>query len=345
MNAVNDSGRAQNYSSLMKDLEAGTLKPPYFFFGPEDVLVERALDKLKKVALESGSEDFNWNVFRADSDDFNDEAFADALNSLPLIPARRVVVLKQASGVLRQKGLAQLMESSIRQSPADLVLVLIEETPDFKKTFYQLLAQNCTCVSFPFPNYTELHQHLRSYAADFGKELADDTLERILTETNPSLRDLLSKLEVLLLYVGDKKTVEPQDMEECTAFTREVEIFKLLQALGKRNAAEARLTLEQLLQRRVEIGALISLLYRQIWALYRMKYLQEQKVPNWKWKEHLNIKPQFLEKRYRQYLPNYSRRELGRSLEILAQADKDRKSSAVQDDFILRTLTENLLEP
>ncbi len=334
-----------NYHSFMKDLDEGRLQPTYFFYGPEDVLIERALRRLKEVALEAGSEDFNWNVFRSDADDMDWSVFGDALTSLPLLASRRVVVLKGVGRVLRNKGVTKLIESALRQPPQDLIFVMIEENPDFKKSFYKMVAETSTSVAFPFSTPQQLQEHLRNFAAEFGKEIPDATMDRMLTDTNPSLRDLLSKLEILIFYVGDKRILEPKDLEACTAFTREVDVFKLLQALGKRNEAEARLVTEQLLQRKFDAGMLISLLYRQIWAMYRMKYLQEKRIPNWKWQEQLNIKPQFLEKRYRQYLRNYTRAELGRSIEILAQADKLRKTSAVQDDYILRTLTENLLKP
>jgi len=53
------------------------------------------------------------------------------------------------------------------------------------------------------------------------------------------------------------------------------------------------------------------MLFRQTWALYRMKYLQEKKVSPARWQEELDLRPAFLEKRYRQYLPHYTRGELG----------------------------------
>ena len=341
---VNETA-ALSYQSFMKALGEGQLQPTYFFYGPEDVLVERVLKRLKEVALEAGSEDFNWNFFRSDADDMDWGVFGDALTSLPLLASRRVVILKGVNRILHNKGVAKLIESALRQPPQDFVFVLIEENPDFKKSFYRMVAETSTLVAFPIPTLVQLQDYLEDFAAGFGKKIPDNTMDRILTDTNPSLRDLLSKLEILIFYVGDKKTLEPKDLEACTAFTREVDVFKLLQALGKRNEAEVRLIAEQLLQSKFDPGMLISLLHRQIWAMYRMKYLQEKRIPNWKWQEQLNIKPQFLEKRYRQYLPNYTRAELGRSIEILCQADKLRKTSAVQDDYILHTLTENLLKP
>lgn len=342
---MNGMETALSFPDLIKDLEAKKLNTAYFFFGQEDVLMERALKRMKEVALEPGAADFNWNVFRADADDIDWSAFADALTSMPLLATRRVIVLKRTGKALRNKSIIRLIENAVTTPAPDMILVLIEENPDLDKSFYKVLAKHCACVEFPLLRPAQIQQVLKDFAADFDKEIAEAALERILADTDPGLRELLSKLEVLIFYVGEKKVIEPADVEECTAFTREVEIFKLLQALGSRNASEARLVADQLSSRKVELGALISMLYRQIWALYRMKYLQEQRIPNWKWSDMLKIRPAFLEKRYRTYLGNYSRPELGRSIEIIAEADKLRKSSAVQDDYILRTLTERLLEP
>ncbi len=334
-----------NYQSLARDLQNKNLQPVYFFYGAEDYLIDKALKLLKKSALEPGSEEFNWTVFRADSDEMDWSLFADSLNSLALIPSQRVVVLKQVNRALRNKGALRIIESIIKQPPADLTFVLVEREPDLKKAFYKTIIQHSTVVNFPVLRSAELQRQLVEFTREFGKEISAAALEKILTETDPSLRELLQKLEVLIFYIGDQEVISEQDVETCTAFTREVEIFNLLKAIGGKDASACRRIAEQLIQKKVEIGALFTLLYRQIWAMYRMKYLQEQRVPNWKWQEHLNIRPQFLEKRYRQYIPNYSRGELGRSLEILAEADLARKTTAIQDDVLLRTLIEKLLKP
>lgn len=337
-------GTPLNYSELLARLNQGRLDPCYFFYGPEDVLVERVLQKLKEKAIDPGTEAFNWDSYRAD-EEMNWTAFADALTSLPLLASRRVVVLKHAGKAQSTKGAAAVIDRAIKQPAPDLTLVLIETEADEKKAFYKKLMETCTTAYFPYPKPFELQKYLREYAAEFHKEITEEALSRILSDSSPSLRDLLSKLEVLVFYLGDKTTIEAPDVEECTIFSREVEIFKLLQALGCRDAAGARLTLEQLLRSRTDTGGLIHLLYRQVWALYRMKYLAEKKVPAAQWQAQLNLKPAFLEKRYREYLPHFSRRELGRCLELLAQADFQRKTLSVDDEQIFWTLTENLLNP
>jgi DNA polymerase-3 subunit delta len=332
------------YQELMTRLDQGRIESSYFFSGPEDVLIERALARLKAKAIDPGTEEFNWSSFRAD-DEMNWAVFADALTSLPLLASRRVVVLKHAGKASSAKGAISVIERTIKQPSPDLTLVLIEPEADEKKALYRKWMESCTTVHFPNPKPFELQKYLREYAADFQKVITDEALSRILSDSSPNLRDLLSKLEVLVFYIGNKEVIEAVDVETCTVFSREVEIFKLLQAIGSRDSNLARQTLQQLLRSRSDTGAMIHLLYRQTWALYRMKYLQEKKVPPAQWSTQLNLKPQFLEKRYREYLPHYSRRELGRSLELLAQADMQRKTSAAGDDQIFWMLTENLLNP
>jgi DNA polymerase-3 subunit delta len=336
---------AWSYAQWKRAVDQGQIAPAYFFFGPEEVLIGQALSKLKEKAVEKSSLDFNWDLFRADADDMNWAAFADALTSLPLIPARRVVVLKSAGKAAHQKVVAGLLERTLQDPPSDLTLVMIEEEPDFQKIFYKKLVERCIAVAFPFSKPAELQALLRDFAASFGKQITDAALERVLSESAPGLRDLLSKMEVLVFSMGERQTIDVRDVEECTAFSREMELYNLLDALGRRDGSSVRATLHTLLQQRAETGALIFMLYRQIWALYRMKYLQEKKTPAAQWQAHLDLRPAFLEKRYRQYLTNYTRRELGKSLEVLALADEYRKTSALSEQILLWWLLENLLNP
>jgi len=333
------------YSDWLQHLAKGQMASCYFFFGPEEVLIGRALEKLKEVVLEPGTADFNWDLYRAGADDMNWAAYADALTSLPLLAARRLVVLKQAGRAQQNKAVANLIERAVVNPPSDLTLVFIEEEPDLRKAFFKKLTDHCVSVAFLFARPIELQRYLKEYVAGFGKEITEDALERILVDSSPGLRELFSKLEVLVFFTGDKKAIEAEDVEACSAFSREVEIYHLLDALGRRDGAEARTTLERLLQRRADVGALIYSLQRQIWALYRMKYLQEKKVPVAEWQAQLDLKPPFLAKRYREYLPHFQRRELGRSLEILAQADRARKTAAVSDPMLSWMLIEKLLNP
>jgi DNA polymerase-3 subunit delta len=332
------------YHELLTQLDQDRIDPCYFFYGPEDVLIERALAKLKQVAVDPGTEEFNWSSFRGD-DEMNWMAFADTLTSLPLLASRRMVVLKYAGKIQSTKGALAILERALKQPVPDLTLVLIEPEADEKKSFYRKIMERCTVVAFPNLKPVELQKYLREFVLSYGKEISEEALARILSDSSPSLRDLLSKIEVLVFYIGEKKKIEASDLEECSVFSREVEIFKLLQAIGNRDAAGTRLTLQQLLRSRADIGGLIHLLYRQTWALYRMKYLAEKKMPASQWSSLLNLKPSFLEKRYRDYLPRYSRRELGLSLELLAQADLQRKTLSVGDEQIFWILAENLLNP
>ncbi|MBU0519431.1 DNA polymerase III subunit delta [bacterium] len=336
----------KNITALEKDFTQKQVAPAYFFYGPEEYLADQALSRLKETIIEPGTEDFNWNVFRADADDLDWAVFADALTSLPLLPSHRVVVLKRFEKVTRNKSVLQLIERTLNSGATDLTVVLMQsEAPDWTKPAYKKIGQLCSKVVFNHPKVHELQSYLAKHAASFGKTLESDASERILTQSEPSLRELFSKLEVLIFYVGEKETIELSDVETCTAFTREVEIFNLLQALGGRQAGQVRRIVDLIMQQRVDTGALISLMQRQVWALYRMRYLHETRVPQSKWQQSLNIRPQFLFTRYKQYLSNYDRGELGRSLDILAQADLERKTTGVSNELLLRRLTEQLLKP
>lgn len=336
---------AWSFSQLKQALDKGQVSSAYLFYGPEEVLINQALSQLKQKALAKGASDFNWDVFRADAGEMDWTAFADTLTSLPLIPVRRIVVLKGAEKAARNKTVANLVERTLQDPPPDLTLVMVESEPDLQKSFYKKILEHCTPVAFPFSKPAEIHGHLRDFAASFGKSLSDEALERMLSESSPGLQDLLSKLEVLIFFVGDRQSIEARDVADSTAFSREVELYGLLDAVGRRDGSAARMTLQSLLQQRSETAGLIIMLFRQTWTLYRMKYLQEKKVPPARWLEELDLRPAFLEKRYRQYLSNYTRGELGKSLEILAKADQYRKSSSLGEPLIMWWLIENLLNP
>ena len=72
-----------------------------------------------------------------------------------------------------------------------------------------------------------------------GKNLAPQAREMILTRAGDDLRGLQQELEKLILSVGDRTTILPEDVESMVADRGEGWIFDLTRALGERDAGAA----------------------------------------------------------------------------------------------------------
>src|SRR4051794_18968619 len=81
------------YQAVEKALESQSFAPLYFFFGEEPYLVQQAVNYLKVCALHEGAADFNYSSYYAADADLS--SVRDEVETLPMMAARRVVVLRE----------------------------------------------------------------------------------------------------------------------------------------------------------------------------------------------------------------------------------------------------------
>ena len=72
--------------------ELSTYKPVYLIFGDQDLLLERALEQLKRNVGEVADLDFNSETF--DGENASADEIVSACNTLPFASERRLVVVR-----------------------------------------------------------------------------------------------------------------------------------------------------------------------------------------------------------------------------------------------------------
>jgi DNA polymerase-3 subunit delta len=83
----------QFYNSVEKALESQKFAPLSFFYGEEPYLIQQAVTYLKTCALHEGLADFNFSSYYAADADLSQ--VRDEVETLPMMSARRVVILRE----------------------------------------------------------------------------------------------------------------------------------------------------------------------------------------------------------------------------------------------------------
>ncbi|MEN0060137.1 MAG: DNA polymerase III subunit delta, partial [Bdellovibrio sp.] len=112
-----------------KDLEKGQLAPLYFLFGEEPYLLNQSVDRFKYSVLTEGAVDFNYSLFYAQDADVT--SVRDGVETLPMMAARRLIVLKEAQE-LSDKEWAEL-EPLINEPVESSVFVILASRIDKRK--------------------------------------------------------------------------------------------------------------------------------------------------------------------------------------------------------------------
>ena len=194
------------------------------------------------------------------------------------------------------------------------------------------------------------------------KEIRDEALAELINSTGPNSQQLVTEIEKLALYVGERSNIESADVAAIVTRNKQARSFALADALGDRDLPKLLRTLDEELwgmqfdKQKSEIG----LLYGLISKVRAMIFLKEMVREGWikpdvdfaRFKSQLERIPagQFPEDRkfnplsmhpfmlYRA-LPqagNYTLQELIRAMEILLECNQRLVSSTLDERLVLQ---------
>lgn len=316
-----------------KDLEQGNLAPLYFMFGEEDYLLNQSTERFKYAVLTEGAIDFNYTLFYAsDADIVN---VRDAVETLPMMAARRLVILKEAQE-LNDREWQEL--ESILETPVDsTVFVIMATRVDKRKKQIRLLLDKADSVEFKKPFENQIPQWIKYIAGTLQLQITDDATHLLHKLVGNHLTEIESELKKLGDFVGERKRIEVSDVAQAVSRSREENVFDFTKAIGENDRVKALEHLVHLMdQGQNEIG-IVSLVARHIRLLLLIKKGLDEGLHGAKLAHYAQIPPYFLES-YVDQNRSWSVRKLEQTLAILSDTDKALKSSPLSSHIWLENM-------
>jgi DNA polymerase-3 subunit delta len=304
----------------LRDGEPG---PLYFVHGKERYLVDRAVDLLRARVLDPRTRDFNYELF------YGKEAGAarivQAARTLPMMAKRRLILVRDADE-MKADELAGLIPYV--QSPApETCLVFVGEKVDARLKFFTAFKKSGVLLKLDPLYERQLPDFVRGEARARGVQIA--------------LGQLADAVERLALYVGGqdggRKNVGPDDVETVVATTRQRSVFELANAVGEGSRPRALAMLTSMLDAKESGVRIVAMLARHVRQLWITQELLQRTGDKFEIAQALGIPPFFVDDMMKQ-ARKLDRARLTRMHAALYLADKNLKSSRLEDSRILETL-------
>lgn len=316
-----------------KDLEKGQLAPLYFLFGEEPYLLNQCVARFKFAVLNEGAVDFNYDLFYASDADVT--RVMDAVETLPMMAAKRLVILKEAQE-LTDKEWATL--ESLISSPVDsTVFVLLAQRIDKRKKTIRLLMDKADCVEFKKPYENEVPRWIKFIAGNLGLTIADDAIHLLHKLVGNHLTEIEAELVKLGEYIGAPRKIEVSDVAAVVSRSKEESVFDFTKAVGSNDRVKALEHLVHLLdQGQSEVG-IVTLLARHIRILLTIKKGLHEGLSGAKLAHYAQVPPYFLES-YLDQAREWNTRKLEQTLVVLSDTDKALKSSPLSSAIWLENM-------
>jgi len=185
-------------------------------YGVDLYLEEETLEEIRRRAAGAGVE----SVETFYGDEVNWEDLAEELATGDLF-GDRLVVVRHADSIRDDRG-GTVQEQLLGSPPAGAQLVfLIPGRPDRRLKSTRLFEAHCLGIACPLPEPWELSGWIVRFLKQRGYRISRSAAEIAATLLENDPMHVAHELEKLILFLGDRKTAEEADVEECLSFSRE----------------------------------------------------------------------------------------------------------------------------
>ena len=170
---------------------------------------------------------------RLDGETASYERMAEAVQSLPFLAAKKLVVLTEPSA---NKQFVEQAETLLADVPESTELVLVEHKLDKRSSYYKFLKKLPGFKEFPELDVRGLTNWATSYVKEKGGKLSARDADYLINRIGINQQRLASELDKLLLV---SETIDRASIDELTEPTPQSKIFDLLDAAFNGQAKRA----------------------------------------------------------------------------------------------------------
>jgi DNA polymerase-3 subunit delta len=249
-------------------------KPPvvYILNGEDEFAISGFLTTLQSKMGDAATAEMNTS--RLDGRSLSIDALTNAVSAMPFLAARRLVIVTNPLTKLNSSTLREKFLSLLERIPPTTALVLVEyrlltEERDrrFGKTHWlegwaQRAGDRALMRTFSPPRGESMIRWILERAKTLGGQFTPEAAEWLASQVGDEPRLLDQEILKILTYVDFKRPVEPDDVEHLTPFSRQGDIFAMVDALANRRVRDAQTMLHRLLEEQ-EVLSIFGMVVRQ----------------------------------------------------------------------------------
>jgi DNA polymerase-3 subunit delta len=305
--------------------ESAGVPPVVLLVGEAQALRDVALVAIREQVLAGGPADFNEDRF-----DFAAGArgadVIGAARTLPVMSERRLVRVRG----LEDRRAAGFVETELPQYLEDPVpttcLLLEARRVDRRLRWVKLVGRLGEVRSCTAPTRAaELRSWVEARVGETGKRAARGMAAALLEQVGTDTDRVANEIDKLTLYVGERKTVAPDDVAAAAGGGRPRAIYELTDAIGTRDRNRALLLLDDLLSQGEAPLALLAGLGNHLRRMLRARECDPLDASTVQ--RRLGVHPYAAQKLV-EHVRSLSRERIRLALDAVARADRALKGAA-----------------
>ena len=271
----------------------------YLVYGSEEYLVRENARRLAKSLTPKGGADFAVEIVdgvAANTDEAVKAVYRtiEAINTLGFFSSEKLIWLKDASffGTDRTSASATVIEAvgalaePLKSGlPGGVTLLVSAGEVDKRRGFYKTCEKTGEVLEFDQIDTTKdrnwedkVTDFIAAHAKALGKSVSDGGVTQLLELNGANLRQIEIELEKIATYVGERGSIEADDVRAVGCASREAIAWDLPDAVGERNLGRALSILDRLLFQGEEVIGLLFAIAGRVRQLLILRELVDRKA-------------------------------------------------------------------
>jgi DNA polymerase-3 subunit delta len=319
----------------LDDVTADQLAPVYVLVSADVLLLERAVARVRELAVPEAARAFNYDVI--DGRGATAARVLAAAQTLPMMARRRLVYLRDLGAMSADEigGLTAYLDDP---NPSTVLLAVAAKADKRMKFFAAAKKQGYLMELAPPRNVTAW---VREEASRRRVRIAPAAAARLADVVGRDLARLALAVEQLALYAGDRP-VTADDVDDLVADTRERTVFELTDAIGEGDRRRALTALAALFEQRQSPIGVVLMLARHVRQLAIASSALRDRLSKADVARELGLPPFIADKLVAQ-ARRFAPEALDRALARLAETDFQLKGGAPMIKTLGRELGERVL--
>lgn len=301
----------------------------YLFYGTEQYLIDL---EIKKIIDKTKINQINIIKYDLDNDLFDN--MLEECTTVSLFGDNKLIIVSNLFNKLEKDNEEKLL--NYINNSSDNILIIVSDKLDERKKIVKEMKKICTCKEF---NHCDINTLTKKMFDDY--KIDNQCIDLLIKRVGNNLNNLTNEINKIKLYKDQDKTITKDDIINLTHKNIDLDVFKLIDYIIKKDKNKAVELYHELIKNGTEVLGIIIMLANQFRIMYQAKELilkgyTEKDIAN-----TINIHP-YRVKLALQNSRNYSSTVLLNYLEKLADLDIKIKSGQIDKNLGLELFILNI---
>ena len=274
----------------------------------------------------------NVNRFQEKNPDIRE--IISLADTMPFFAESRLIIIENSGFFKRDSS---ELADYLSQMPESTHIIFREDEIDKRNRLFKKVKELGYFAEMKRQTEAELERWILTILKKEQINLTRSTMSYLLETIGTDMNVIRNELDKLIAYLGDKKVLEPADIDKICSRQISGQIFEMIDAMSSKNRKKAFQLYYDLIALKEPPMRILFLITRQYLQLYQIKEMQKQGLSGQALTAASGLSSYAIRK-VSQRASRFSSEELKHCIEECAQMDEQIKTGLIRDSIAVELL-------